>query len=191
MTDTQKIQQLLHQINNKLREIDCNLDDLNCDCEGGDSVFGFTELNPPVDAPLEGETTVRLNVAEGILFYWDGDSWESFSTGSSPSYSVYTALLSQTGTNAPVPTILEDTTTGITWNYDSVGFYYATISGGFDITKTAIFGLSPNGAYNGFVTGRVSVDIDSGILYIYVQNSGGIGMDDWNAPLTIEIRIYP
>jgi len=46
-------------------------------------------------------------------------------------YKVYTALLNQTGTNAPIPTILENISNGtITWSRVSMGIYEATWSGG-------------------------------------------------------------
>jgi hypothetical protein len=44
-----------------------------------------------------------------------------------PAYKVYTALLTQTGTDAPVAIVLENTLGyNITWGYDNVGVYTAT-----------------------------------------------------------------
>ena len=46
-----------------------------------------------------------------------------------PKYKVYTALLSQLGTDAPVATVLENTLGGdIVWSYVSEGTYSATIT---------------------------------------------------------------
>ena len=61
------------------------------------------------------------------------------SNASTPSYKVYTALLTQSGTNAPVATVLENTL-GIVpvWSYDEVGYYILTASGAFTDTKTFI-----------------------------------------------------
>ena len=52
-------------------------------------------------------------------------------------YKVYTALLTQSGTDAPVATVLENTLEGtVTWTYDDVGMYLATCSGCFTKNKT-------------------------------------------------------
>ena len=43
---------------------------------------------------------------------------------------VYRALLSQSGTDAPVATVLENTLVGeVVWTYDNEGFYTATLAG--------------------------------------------------------------
>jgi hypothetical protein len=63
-----------------------------------------------------------------------------------PTYKVYTALLSQSGTNPPVATVLENTLgVSITWAYGSLGNYNTNYITG-DTNKVAIFcsqGSSP------------------------------------------------
>jgi hypothetical protein len=60
--------------------------------------------------------------------------------GSIPAYKVYTALLNQSGTDAPVPTVLENTLGEIIWTRNSVGFYTATSSfARFVLNKTICF----------------------------------------------------
>ena len=49
---------------------------------------------------------------------------------------VYRALLSQTGTNAPVATVLENTLGNIVWTRDSAGTYFGTLTGAFLENKT-------------------------------------------------------
>jgi len=52
---------------------------------------------------------------------------------------VYKALLTQTGTSAPVATVLVNTLGEVpTWAYDSLGYYKLSITGGFDVTKTFV-----------------------------------------------------
>ena len=52
-------------------------------------------------------------------------------------YKVYTALLTQTGTNAPVATVLENTLGGtIVWTYNTTGQYVGTLSNAFPVNKT-------------------------------------------------------
>jgi hypothetical protein len=50
-------------------------------------------------------------------------------------YKVYTALLTQIGTDAPVATVLENTIGDIIWSYIDVGQYRATLTGAFPIDK--------------------------------------------------------
>lgn len=60
-------------------------------------------------------------------------------------YKVYTALLSQSGTDAPVATVLENTLGAtITWSYVAVGQYIGTSMGTFTVNKTVIFSGSAN-----------------------------------------------
>jgi len=63
-------------------------------------------------------------------------------------YKVYTALLTQSGTNAPVATVLQNTLSGtITWSYSSVGTYQATLVGAFPSSKT-FFYINSEASYN-------------------------------------------
>lgn len=48
----------------------------------------------------------------------------------------YVCFLSQSGTDAPVPTVIYDTITGIAWARTGVGTYTATKSGAFTLGKT-------------------------------------------------------
>jgi hypothetical protein len=56
-------------------------------------------------------------------------------------YKSYTAIISQTGTAAPVATVLQNTIGGtFTWGYTSVGVYTVTSSSsGFTANKTIVF----------------------------------------------------
>jgi hypothetical protein len=59
---------------------------------------------------------------------------------SSLSYLVYTALLNQTGTDAPVATVLENTLGGTpVWSRSMQGVYVLTLAGAFTVGKTAVF----------------------------------------------------
>ena len=55
-------------------------------------------------------------------------------------YKVYTALLNQTGTDAPVATVLENTLGGTpTWSREGVGQYKITLTGLLPVDKTVMF----------------------------------------------------
>lgn len=102
-------------------------------------------------------------------------------------YDVYTALLSQTGTDAPVATVLGNTLGGtVALGRTDVGQYTATLSGVFTANKTVVFALL-DGAASGFVVtaGRFSDNVVNISTYdetFTPLDLGGI--------LSIEIRVY-
>ena len=65
----------------------------------------------------------------------------SFANSYSLGYTVYTALVTQAGTAAPVATVLQNTTGGtIVWSKTGTGAYTATISDSlFTLNKTMVF----------------------------------------------------
>lgn len=106
-------------------------------------------------------------------------------------YSSYIALLNQTGTNAPVATVLENTIGNIVWTRTGVGTYFGTLSGAFPVTKTYPVIQMDNDTTNS--GGRPTIrqfDINS-IFIISRLESTGLDSDDimYNSPL--EIRVYP
>ena len=65
-------------------------------------------------------------------------NWVNDNFSSRP-YKVYTALLTQSGTSAPVAMVLENTLGGtVEWSYVDVGIYRATLTGAFTTNKTMI-----------------------------------------------------
>ena len=60
-------------------------------------------------------------------------------------YRVYTALLTQTGTDAPVAIVLENTLGNVVWTRDNLGIYVGTSSGSFTENKTIIPPFDPVG----------------------------------------------
>jgi hypothetical protein len=108
---------------------------------------------------------------------------------------VYRALLTQTGTDAPVATVLENTLGVITFTYIDYGIYNASISDGFSDSKTAIvFGtVCSIGEF-----GYAYASIDSGVININsftIRVSEGVlireGTNDVIKNMSIEILVYP
>ena len=96
-------------------------------------------------------------------------------------YKVYTALLSQTGTNAPVATVLENTLGGtVVWTRNSTGLYTGTLTGVFTANKTW---TSITSTATGKVTGAVSISVDA----VMVATSS---LDSALSDSAIEIRVY-
>lgn len=103
-------------------------------------------------------------------------------------YKVYTALLTQSGTDAPVATVLENTLGGtVVWTRDGVGQYVGTLSGAFTSGKTW---LSPSlGSIILITTGNgifSFVRVDANTVQIYCPAEA----DDPLTDTPIEIRVY-
>jgi hypothetical protein len=102
-------------------------------------------------------------------------------------YKVYTALLTQTGTNAPVAIVLENTLGGpITFERGGVGGYNAVSVGNlFTLDKTVVFNSSGQmvGTYNFYPANTSRVALNN-------VNVAGVGADSLMQKLSIEIRVY-
>ena len=110
--------------------------------------------------------------------------------GGGASYAVYTALLSQSDTDDPVATVLENTLGGaIVWTRDSQGAYLGTLSSAFTSSKTF---LSCGSLVSNDDPGNIPIaqfwrlDASNVKLITYMNNSSN---DYWDA--CIEIRVYP
>lgn len=58
-----------------------------------------------------------------------------------PNYKIYRALLNQSGTDAPVATVLENTLGGtVVWTRQSAGVYIGTLIAAFPVAKTGVLG---------------------------------------------------
>ena len=97
-------------------------------------------------------------------------------------YTVYTALLTQAGTAAPVATILQNTTGGtLVWTRQSSGNYTVTASTAlFTVNKTMVFGNQGNETNDRFQWNRTS---DTTVTLI-------TGNDARLVNGSFEIRIY-
>lgn len=111
----------------------------------------------------------------------------NFNGGGAAPYKVYTALLTQSGTNAPVATVLENTLGNIVWSYDGVGEYIATSNGLFTEDKTYL-SITPNQAvYYEFA--KSGTNQDKLFLTQKLQTTDA-GADDLLIKTPVEIRVY-
>ena len=101
--------------------------------------------------------------------------------GGGASYLVYTALLTQSGTDAPVATVLENTIGTITWSYNGGGSYLANSSSLFTADKTWSIASAND---TGTPIGTLAFDATQILFY----NNVGDGV---MFKLSIEIRVYP
>lgn len=100
-------------------------------------------------------------------------------------YKVYTALLTQSGTDAPVATVLENTLGGeIVWSYDGVGGYIGTLNNTFFQNKTIFFGS---------YVGKDSINMfrsNNNVVEVNTLDSQRFASDDILQNTSIEIRVY-
>lgn len=106
----------------------------------------------------------------------------------------YIALLTQTGTNAPVATVLQNTLGGNpVWSYTSTGDYAITLAGAWTANKTWAVCATSFDTSNGLpVSGHCNVnngDQDSFPLQLY--NAEGTAVDDCLLLTAIQILVYP
>ena len=152
--------------------------------------------NPSADDLLPGtqKFTASNGKKENLTRNFSISSIASLiNTGFVGGYTVYTALLTQAGTAAPVATVLQNTTGGtIAWTRNSTGRYIATISGKtYTANKTAIFLTSGStGATDGaFLKVEDSGNTTIQAFYNY-DTATNTAIDGVTTGSAIEIRIY-
>jgi hypothetical protein len=112
----------------------------------------------------------------------------STSSGGGASYLVYTALLTQSGTDAPVATVLENTIGTVSYSYNDLGWYSANCTSCFTDDKSIAIVQNVEGTTAiTFISGGFS---STSQLYIYSLDDG-INADDVLVDRWIEIRVYP
>lgn len=106
----------------------------------------------------------------------------------------YVALLTQTGTDAPVATVLENTLGGtVVWSYTSSGRYVATLAGAFTENKTVMPGGTTADS-DGFLSGFTSTSwIDADSIRVCTQPITDLASRADNLLLgtPIIIEVYP
>ena len=111
-------------------------------------------------------------------------------TNITEAYKTFTCLVTQTTTNDPVVTILNNDA-GITLTPDRItaGNYKFIFGTAVDVTKTAIF-MSPNFKFSEII-GVLKVNNLGTDFTIFVEGDNAGGTDDAISHMAIEIRIYP
>lgn len=159
--------------------------------DGNATAFGGNQI-----ASFRNDKQVTLNGLAGTGDRIVQVSSTGVISATKPAYKVYTALLTQTGTDAPVATVLENTLGGaVVWSYMSVGVYEATLAGAFTSSKTVVFvnNFNQNDGI-GVTTLTYVTNAQDGIIFVTVD--GGNANVEWSTLsnvefLSIEIRVYP
>lgn len=154
-----------------------------------------TQLNAKQASDADLTTIAGLTPSNDDFLQRKADAWTNRTVAQVktdlgvPTYARYVALLSQTGTAAPVATVLENTLGGtVVWSYQGQGLYFGTLAGAFAqnvATFMQNFSLDGNG---GLCYSTVN---DSDSIAVYSSNYSGTQTDDVLANVFIEIRVYP
>lgn len=114
---------------------------------------------------------------------------KQIANGNQAPYKVYTALLTQSGTDAPTAVVLQNTIGDITYLYDDVGSYLISSDELFTDGKTQMFfgALSIQNHNWGII-----MEGNKGINYLGFQtlNESGALANDYLYNTSIEIRVY-
>lgn len=102
-------------------------------------------------------------------------------------YKVYSALLSQSGTDAPTAIVLENTIGEIVWTRDDVGVYVGTLNGAFTLYKTFI--ILTQGTGNVCIINSVGLGGDMVVINCN-DTSPSNNPIDVQGLMQIEIRVY-
>ena len=123
--------------------------------------------------PSEFETNIKL------IFPGYAGGGAGFPAGTK----MYTALLSQSGTDAPVATVLQNTLGGtVVWTYFDFGVYQGTLSSAFPASKThVLFNCPING------TGLQAARLNDNVVTI----SGDADYGSTNPPMYLQILVFP
>lgn len=150
-----------------------------------------TELKNNIDTAITNKTAVSSitpnNVGEQIKSTVDYIDQEIQANISTPNYKIYRAILTQTGTNAPVATVLENTVGNIVWTRNSPGNYSATLVGTFLANKTYYHTFGTSNSFNRVYTNRLNDDVMT-IISISEDFTTYLDNELFNFP--IEIIVY-
>ncbi len=150
----------------------------------------------PIGTPAQGDLipgtqkyTNSSGKTENLTRNFTVANIAAFANSYSLGYTVYTALITQAGTAAPVATVLQNTTGGtIVWTRNSTGRYVATISGTtYTADKTVV--LVTSGGNSDMIL-RPKITATTAIDWYNIDSSDNAVSDTIAETTTVEIRIY-
>jgi hypothetical protein len=153
--------------------------------------LGVGTLTPAYKVDVNGKLAVRTvdstATAPNVL-YQDAATGEIKKAAVAP-YKKYVAIISQTGTNNPTVTVLENTLGNIVWTRQGAGDYTGTLSNAFPANKTFIV----HGDDNEFSGGAFKLNIfrDGSSTIRMESHALNESLVDELVEVSVEIRVYP
>ena len=146
--------------------------------------------------PDANEKTIFNDAADGLLKTKDSSGIvETLATAegiAATEPKVYVALLSQTGTNAPVATVLKNTLGGVpVWSYVSAGVYRASLAGAFAGSVIKLISLDPSGAYGAGDKPTAFINLESVNAVGIGTYVDGVPADEVLYTASLKIEVYP
>jgi hypothetical protein len=160
-------------------------------CTEGTPFVGF-DASDVVPRPIDGKVNFGITTSGNLATKSAVGVQQYFApTGD---IKVYKALLTQSGTDAPVATVLQNTLGGtLVWGYNNVGVYTATLSGTFIDEKWSLIQGSGNTSSLASLWAYRNTDNEIFVETYDLGNVGG-GFNLVNDILTsqyIQIEVYP
>jgi len=152
--------------------------------EGSDGNITKGSITPEINRFFDDSSTVVIADSPIVVTLTETPgARDTVRVSYSAPYKVYTALLSQEGTDPPVATVLENTLSGtVTWSYSAANTYDATLTGAFTANKTWCIITLPTDDYS--VAPRATRINDDSCRVMYDE---GIGA---GIQVQVEIRVY-
>lgn len=135
------------------------------------------------------------SVFQGAMLQYDTTAgWEAANRAAVLGYKEYVALLTQSGTDAPVATVLYNDLGGtVVWTRGGVGLYEGTLTGAFTVNKTD---PSSGGIYYWLDT--VDLNANSIVKLVWTSaniiavetTSDGLASDALLVSFVIKVRVY-
>jgi hypothetical protein len=140
---------------------------------------------PTLSNPTEDDILIGtdVNSSEETKNFSIGSIVNLVENGGRP-YKSYTALLTQSGTSAPVATVLENTVGTITITRSGTGEYTITSSGLFTLNKTT-FDITP---IQGFIKQSALSNINT--IVFETRSTSNVASDELLVSKKLEIRVY-
>jgi len=119
------------------------------------------------------------------------DYLNGFGKSGDGSYKVYIGTITQTDTNAPIVTILNNTLGNIIWSYSSDGSYNGTLPNGFPDETKCYFYIQPISDFSGAVSVLYrDNNVNTIVINTYSDNTATTPANDLLTNRSLEIRVY-
>ncbi len=137
-------------------------------------------------------SSLKISTEPGTIFgieFWNStvDKLQNLINGNAPL--VYTALVTQSGTNAPSFIVLQNTIGDIEWSYLGVGSYRGTLSNAFPLGKSGMINGFGGDEAKGFLNYYFN---DENTIDLVTSNPGqDLANNILNNSTLIKIEVYP
>lgn len=176
-----------------------SLEDVSIESVTGDFVDNTDPSNPEINVNevnlgqiINDRLSIKLTPSPNdeivMLDSITGEAVTAFYSSFKP-YKVYTALLTQSGTDAPVATVLENTLgEDVVWTRDDAGTYIINFNQTFTDVNKIFFNLGNSNVISDTIF-SIERDSTSPILYTRIQSTA-TSTDSLLINTEIEIRVY-